>query len=228
MKKTKLILGIAILFAIGSTAMTGCGSSGQKNEEEAHEHEEDQELHEEEGEEGEHSHSGGEHMGHMNEVQEWLKTELGDKYNDPVPSATEEQLALGKEIFTKNCVACHGESGKGDGPASAAFEQKPADFTDPEHSKYYSDMGRMHIIKNGVEGTPMVGWEKILSENEILSVYTYVRSLRSAEVAGDIDLGEGMYTCSMHPEVSGNKGGKCPKCGMTLIAKKQDDDGHNQ
>ena len=28
------------------------------------------------------------------------------------------------------------------------------------------------------------------------------------------------YTCSMHPEVTANKPGKCPKCGMELIKKK--------
>ena len=26
-----------------------------------------------------------------------------------------------------------------------------------------------------------------------------------------------VYTCSMHPEVVGVKGGKCPKCGMNLV-----------
>lgn len=25
-----------------------------------------------------------------------------------------------------------------------------------------------------------------------------------------------IYTCPMHPEVQGDKPGKCPKCGMTL------------
>ena len=30
-----------------------------------------------------------------------------------------------------------------------------------------------------------------------------------------------IYTCSMHPEVKSNKPGKCPKCGMDLIEKKQ-------
>ena len=28
------------------------------------------------------------------------------------------------------------------------------------------------------------------------------------------------YTCPMHPEVSSDKQGKCPKCGMDLIVKK--------
>jgi len=28
------------------------------------------------------------------------------------------------------------------------------------------------------------------------------------------------YTCTMHPEVVMDKPGKCPKCGMTLVAVK--------
>lgn len=28
-----------------------------------------------------------------------------------------------------------------------------------------------------------------------------------------------VYTCPMHPEVVGVKGGKCPKCGMDLVKK---------
>ena len=29
------------------------------------------------------------------------------------------------------------------------------------------------------------------------------------------------YTCTMHPEVITDKPGKCPKCGMTLVAVKK-------
>ena len=29
-----------------------------------------------------------------------------------------------------------------------------------------------------------------------------------------------VYTCTMHPEVTANKPGKCPKCGMDLVKKK--------
>jgi hypothetical protein len=29
-----------------------------------------------------------------------------------------------------------------------------------------------------------------------------------------------VYTCTMHPEVISDKPGKCPKCGMDLVAKK--------
>ena len=31
-----------------------------------------------------------------------------------------------------------------------------------------------------------------------------------------------VYTCVMHPEIISDKPGKCPKCGMTLVEKKQE------
>ena len=30
------------------------------------------------------------------------------------------------------------------------------------------------------------------------------------------------YTCEMHPEVISDKPGKCPKCGMNLVPKKDE------
>ena len=34
----------------------------------------------------------------------------------------------GKPIFEKNCVMCHGASGKGDGPAGKMLKPPPGDF----------------------------------------------------------------------------------------------------
>jgi mono/diheme cytochrome c family protein len=232
---------IIYILVIASLTLVACKNENKeesKEETQMEEHNEGMEMEHKEGmemgdmdhddgEEGEHSHDAGEHMTHMMEVKAWLQKELGDSYDDVVPPPTEEQLAMGKKTYNTICAACHGVTGKGDGPAAAGLESKPADFTDFSHSAYYSDKGRIHIIKNGVKGTAMVGWSGSLSEEEIQAVYGYCRSLRVHE--DDKDLGAGMYTCSMHPEISGNKGEKCPKCGMTLVAKKQEDhnaDGH--
>lgn len=37
-----------------------------------------------------------------------------------------------------------------------------------------------------------------------------------------------LYTCTMHPEVTGHQPGKCPKCGMVLSLSKKEDMKANQ
>jgi mono/diheme cytochrome c family protein len=37
--------------------------------------------------------------------------------------------ASGEEMYKEYCAACHGRTGKGDGPAAAALKKTPADLT---------------------------------------------------------------------------------------------------
>lgn len=169
--KIELVIITALMYAL--LMLTSCRNS-EKNQKQI------QNLPQQKGEEN-HNHQHSEHSQLMNETREWLKQELGEKYNQPLSLGTEEQLMQGKDIFTKNCVACHGSSGKGDGPGATALEPKPADFTDPEHSSFYSNQGRIYLIKKGMKGTAMAAWENTLSEEEILSVYAYVNSLKNSD-----------------------------------------------
>ncbi len=173
MKKIS-ILSFIVVFFMTSILFVAC-SNGNSNDEHEHNHNATEES--SEHDHSSHSHDdGGGHMAHMNEVKEKLKKELGDKYNASVPEATPEQIALGKEIYQQNCVSCHGEQGKGDGPAGKGLPTPPADFTDAAHATFYSEEGRKQIIRKGVEGTVMVAWENTLSENEIDAVYAFIKT----------------------------------------------------
>jgi mono/diheme cytochrome c family protein len=208
MMKIKSKINTYLLIVLTMVFVMSCGGGTSNSESEEHEHAEagdmegmdhdmegmDKDMegmdHDMEGEDHEHAQGAG-HMDHMNDVREWLKGELGDSYDGVVAPATEAQLAMGETTYKQICAACHGDTGKGDGAAAIALDPKPADFTDPAHSAYYSDMGRLHIIKNGVEGTGMVGWASTLNEEQIQSVYVYVRSLRTSdEGAGGHDDGD--------------------------------------
>ncbi|MCM2322951.1 MAG: c-type cytochrome [Oligoflexia bacterium] len=43
--------------------------------------------------------------------------------------ATEALVGRGRELFSQQCVTCHGPEGKGNGPAAASLTPRPRDFT---------------------------------------------------------------------------------------------------
>ncbi len=45
------------------------------------------------------------------------------------PSASQPNMVAGKEMFRRYWASCHGESGKGDGPAATALTPRPPDLT---------------------------------------------------------------------------------------------------
>ncbi|MDA8140860.1 MAG: cytochrome c [Desulfobacteraceae bacterium] len=46
-------------------------------------------------------------------------------------SRADTELEKGQKIYETNCMLCHGKNGKGDGPAAALLNPKPADYTQP-------------------------------------------------------------------------------------------------
>jgi len=42
-----------------------------------------------------------------------------------------DELATGASLYEAKCQICHGANGRGDGPAAAALNPKPRDFTNP-------------------------------------------------------------------------------------------------
>ncbi|KAA3661885.1 MAG: hypothetical protein DWQ04_15040 [Chloroflexi bacterium] len=56
-----------------------------------------------------------------------------------------EAVEAGQALFQTNCVACHGETGMGGGPAAETLEPKPASLADGEMMSTVSDADDKHI-----------------------------------------------------------------------------------
>lgn len=94
-------------------------------------------------------------------------------------------IEKGKEIYDRNCAACHGLYGKGDGPAAVSLRPRPRDLTDHEYIKGLSDEDLYKVITYGgpsVDKSPfMPGWGNTLSKDDIIDIITYLRSLSKTE-----------------------------------------------
>ena len=64
-----------------------------------------------------------------------------------------------KQLFTTRCATCHGEKGHGDGPASAALNPKPRNYTDATWQKSVTDE---QIKKTILYGGAAVGKSPIM------------------------------------------------------------------
>jgi cytochrome c oxidase cbb3-type subunit 3 len=78
----------------------------------------------------------------------------------------------GGDLFKQKCSMCHGADGKG---YSAL---KTPDFTDPKVQASLTDKEIMEVIKNGKKGTAMPPFGDKLSDEQINSLVTYLRSLK--------------------------------------------------
>jgi high-affinity iron transporter len=99
-----------------------------------------------------------------------------------VAPTMEPDLALGAKIYQSSCIACHGSSGHGDGPAGAALNPKPANFHDPDLIWTSAPFKFYNTIRLGVPGTGMVSFAG-LSDHEVWSISYFLKSLPYAGAA---------------------------------------------
>ena len=91
----------------------------------------------------------------------------------------EESLRLGRAAFRKNCAACHGEQGRGNGPAAASLSIQPPDYGSG-HLDIHTDGDIFYWIQNGIsQGSPMPAFKNKLTDAEIWHVVNTVRRLRN-------------------------------------------------
>jgi len=87
----------------------------------------------------------------------------------------------GRGVYARSCASCHGEKGNGRGTLAAGLDPKPTDFTAPGALAKRSDWEVYLSIRDGGQAIglspKMLGWGKILSDQEVRDAAAYVRSL---------------------------------------------------
>jgi mono/diheme cytochrome c family protein len=92
-----------------------------------------------------------------------------------------EVLEDGREAYLLYCYACHGEKGDGRGPSSPGMRPPPRDFTQGlfkfagvPAGGLPNDDDLAALVKNGLDGTPMLPWD--VSERERQAIVQYLKT----------------------------------------------------
>lgn len=92
------------------------------------------------------------------------------------PLAKDEAVIMvGRDLYKKLCLSCHGPSGKGDGPGALSLPHRPPDFT--RTLKNQTDGELFWKISRG--GGAMPAYEKTLTEREHWQVIHYLRTIEA-------------------------------------------------
>ena len=92
--------------------------------------------------------------------------------------------ARGSLVFGSTCMICHGAEGAGDGPAVAVLKDmwgepaKPADLREAWLRRGTDIKDVYWALMTGRDGTPMISYAEILSEEQRWDVVAFIQTLR--------------------------------------------------
>lgn len=91
-----------------------------------------------------------------------------------------------QEIYQNLCVRCHGDKGDGHGLIATYLDPYPRDFTNKGFMNSKPEERFVDSIKNGVGGTSMPAWGKVLNDEQIKGVLAYINENFTAEKRAEL------------------------------------------
>jgi mono/diheme cytochrome c family protein len=125
----------------------------------------------------------------------WERRDIRTVAVPAAPPATPARLSRGKQLYADaECLACHGERGRGDGPSAPTLKDNrdlPIIATDLTRPGRFKNGGRpediYRTLMTGLSGTPMPSYADSLEPDQAWDLVHYVLSLsnnrRRAETA---------------------------------------------
>ena len=101
-------------------------------------------------------------------------------YDIQVIPPKKPDFVIAKQLYAKNCIACHGVKGEGDGLLSKTLEPLPTNFLDRERYRERTLYGLFNTITQGVSGTGMPAFTQ-LTEHERWSLAFYIGQMAIQE-----------------------------------------------
>ncbi len=101
---------------------------------------------------------------------------------DPLPAAlaplnsSKREGRSGRDIYKRNCSACHGDKGNGSTWTQSGLNPPPRDFTASEARDYLTRERMITSVTYGRSGTAMMPFNSRLSADEISAVVDYIRA----------------------------------------------------
>ncbi len=81
----------------------------------------------------------------------------------------------GRDIYKRNCSACHGDKGNGSTWTQSGLNPPPRDFTSDEARQLLNRERMIASVAYGRDGTAMMPFNSRLSAEEIVTVVDYIR-----------------------------------------------------
>jgi len=96
-------------------------------------------------------------------------------------TAARGDATKGEALYARKCAVCHGETGKGDGPAEFVLFPRPRDLTSGifkvrSTRTLPTDGDLFRVITRGIPGTAMPAWD-FLTEAERWDLVAYIKGL---------------------------------------------------
>ena len=94
-------------------------------------------------------------------------------------AVTAADIEKGRGMYMTTCAPCHGNGGKGDGPAAGIFKPAPRDHTDAAYMSTIDDemMGKIIQMGGGVRNKPNMPSNPQIRGNDLAALVAYVRTL---------------------------------------------------